>query len=165
MPIEGVLLQMKSMHIDTVLNFPFPTPPDQLTLRKAETLLTRLGALNLPAGMNMGNSLMSTLVGGHITELGSIMALFPLSPRFSKMLVSGGKHGCLPYVIATVSALSVGDPFIHEEHLDVEEEASDKAIEEDLSHIRNEDVKAKEERKVQRRSFLKSRQVSRVLPW
>jgi hypothetical protein len=27
MPIDGVVLQMKSMHIDAVVNFPFPTPP------------------------------------------------------------------------------------------------------------------------------------------
>ncbi|THH01498.1 hypothetical protein EW026_g1188 [Hermanssonia centrifuga] len=45
MPIEGVVLQMKSMHIDAVTNFPFPTPPDRLSLRKAEVILTHLGAL------------------------------------------------------------------------------------------------------------------------
>jgi ATP-dependent RNA helicase DHX37/DHR1 len=36
MPIEGIVLQMKSMNIDTVINFPFPTPPDRDSLRKAE---------------------------------------------------------------------------------------------------------------------------------
>lgn len=33
---EGVVLQMKSMNIDTIVNFPFPTAPDRPSLKKAE---------------------------------------------------------------------------------------------------------------------------------
>ncbi|KAG8709191.1 putative ATP-dependent RNA helicase DHR1, partial [Ceratobasidium sp. 395] len=51
MPVEGVVLQMKSMGIDAVVNFPFPTPPDREALRKAEVVLTHLGAL---AGSDSG---------------------------------------------------------------------------------------------------------------
>lgn len=36
MPIEGVVLSMKSMNIDNVVNFPFPTPPPRESLFKAE---------------------------------------------------------------------------------------------------------------------------------
>ncbi|KAF4590141.1 putative ATP-dependent RNA helicase DHR1 [Pleurotus pulmonarius] len=107
-PIEGIVLQMKSMHIDVVANFPFPTSPDRDMLRKAEKLLMTLGALGSPT---------AGAVGGEITVLGKSMALFPLHPRFSRMLVSGQQHGSLPYVIAMVAALAVGDPFIHEEGL------------------------------------------------
>ena len=53
MPIDGVVLQMKSMHIDAVVNFPFPTPPDRQSLRKAETVLSRLGALSDTSTENM----------------------------------------------------------------------------------------------------------------
>ncbi|TFK52557.1 P-loop containing nucleoside triphosphate hydrolase protein [Heliocybe sulcata] len=113
MPIEGVVLQMKSMHIHAVTNFPFPTPPDRIALRKAETLLIHLGALSVSHSSKMANA-PNEVIGGHITELGKAMALFPISPRFSRMLVSGQQQGCLPYVIAIVSALSVGDPFLHE---------------------------------------------------
>lgn len=28
MPVDGLVLQMKAMSIDLVVNFPFPTPPD-----------------------------------------------------------------------------------------------------------------------------------------
>ncbi len=113
-PIEGIVLQMKSMHIDVVANFPFPTSPDRDMLRKAEKLLMTLGALGSPtAGLVAG----AGAVGGEITVLGKSMALFPLHPRFSRMLVSGQQHGSLPYVIAMVAALAVGDPFIHEEGL------------------------------------------------
>jgi hypothetical protein len=32
---EGVVLQMKSMGIDKVVSFPFPTPPDMIGLKEA----------------------------------------------------------------------------------------------------------------------------------
>ncbi|GJE85929.1 ATP-dependent RNA helicase [Phanerochaete sordida] len=148
-PIEGVVLQMKSMHIDAVVNFPFPTPPDRLSLKKAETVLTHLGALSTPASNVAG--------GGEITDVGRTMSLFPLSPRFSRMLVSGRQHGCLPYVIAIVSALSVGDPFLREEALDQEEESDEE--DEDLSHIRSEAARAKEARRLRRKAFFESQEI------
>ena len=147
MPIEGIVLQMKSMHIDTVTNFPFPTPPDRTSLRKAEKLLAQLGALESVSSNPLS-------ADGRITELGKAMALFPLSPRFAKMLVSGQQHGCLPYVITIVSALSVGDPFIHEEVLrDEEGRALDEEDVEDLSQITSEEVLQKEKNRQQRKAF------------
>ncbi|TIB40487.1 hypothetical protein E3P86_00658 [Wallemia ichthyophaga] len=110
MPIEGVVLQMKSMNLDVVDNFPFPTPPNAVGLSKAEKMLTNLGALT-------STSLTQAQSRFKITELGRSMSLFPVTPRFAKMLVTGFQHGCLPYIVAIVSALSVGDPFLHEEAL------------------------------------------------
>ncbi|RPA86141.1 P-loop containing nucleoside triphosphate hydrolase protein [Ascobolus immersus RN42] len=107
MPIEGIVLQMKSMNIDTVINFPFPTPPDRDSLRKAEKLLSYLGAIN-----NKGT----------LTDLGRTMSIFPLSPRFAKILIIGQQHGCLPYVIAVVAALSVGEIFLPEHQLGFQED-------------------------------------------
>ena len=161
MPIEGVVLQMKSMHIDAVVNFPFPTPPDDFALRKAETVLTHLGAISsTPLLLNRNGSDVITTgtIGGHVTELGKAMSLFPLSPRFSRMLVGGRQHGCLPYVVSIVSALSVGDPFLREEGIGEDDEAEDKD-DKQLSHLRSEDVKAKEARKLRRRAFFQSQQV------
>ncbi|OCH91848.1 P-loop containing nucleoside triphosphate hydrolase protein [Obba rivulosa] len=149
MPIEGVVLQMKSMHIDSVVNFPFPTPPDRFSLQKAEKVLMHLGALT--------GSASSAPAAGTITEIGKAMSLFPLSPRFSRMLVSGRQHGCLPYVIAVVSALSVGDPFLREEALEGNVEESDDD-EEDLSHLTSEAVKLKEVRRLRRKAFFQSQQ-------
>ncbi|OSX59823.1 hypothetical protein POSPLADRAFT_1066944 [Postia placenta MAD-698-R-SB12] len=150
-PIEGVVLQMKSMNIDAVINFPFPTPPDRTSLRKAETILTHLGALKV-------QSKGSVVLGGSITEIGKAMSLFPLSPRYSRMLVSGRQHGCLPYVIAIVSALSVGDPFLREEALVEGEEESDDD-DESLPHLTTEAAKAKETRRLRRRAFFQSQQL------
>lgn len=161
MPIEGVVLQMKSMHIDAVTNFPFPTAPDRVNLKKAETLLTHIGALELPkvSAVNTTN-LPTSLVGGHITELGRVMALFPLSPRFARMLVSGRQYGCLPYVIAIVSGLSVGDPFVREENLEKSEDSSEDEEIAELSHIKNDQIKIKEHNKIRRRAYFKSQEVS-----
>ncbi|KAK7690076.1 hypothetical protein QCA50_006722 [Cerrena zonata] len=146
MPIEGVVLQMKSMHIDAVINFPFPTPPDRTNLQKAETILTHLGAVS-SSSSGIGN--------GEITDIGRAMSLFPLSPRYSRMLISGRQHGCLPYVIAIVSALSVGDPFLREEALDAEDEEN-KEEDESLALLTSDAVKAKEARKLRRKAFFQS---------
>ena len=123
MPIEGVVLQMKSMNIDSVINFPFPTPPDRASLAKAEALLTALGALEKPTRTKMIAGTQQVGVdGGRITSLGNAMAGYPVSPRFAKLLVIGDQHDCLPFVIAIVACLSVGDPFVHEQSLELGED-------------------------------------------
>lgn len=161
MPIEGVVLQMKSMHIDAVVNFPFPTPPDQFALKKAETVLTYLGAISVPPTFQKGSAevLTTGTFGGHITNLGKSMSLFPLAPRFSRMLVAGRQHGCLPYIVSIVAALSVGDPFLREEGIDDGREELDDDVDEALSHLHNEAAKIKEVRKLRRRAFFQSQQV------
>lgn len=171
MPIEGIVLQMKSMNIDAVVNFPFPTPPDRAALQKAERILVNLGALTAPSSSAAGSG---KNIQARITELGNAMSLFPLSPRFSKMLVVGQQHGCLPYVIALVSALSVGDPFLRAEALGFGTEYRDDQEVPDMDmigdegseirHIKNEEVKAKEIRKLQRRAYYQVMQVSSISP-
>lgn len=47
-PVDDLLLQMKVMNIDKVVNFPFPTPPDTIQLKMAEKRLVILGALKKP---------------------------------------------------------------------------------------------------------------------
>jgi len=142
---------MKSMNIDTVVNFPFPSPPDRSSIRRAEVLLTQIGALT-------NSSTWSTSVGqptasdGQITKVGRSMALFPLSPRFARMVVSGHQHNCLPYVVIIVAVLSVGDPFIHEEHI-AETHLTGK--EEDESGTDSED----EVKTSRRRAFFKAKEM------
>lgn len=161
MPIEGVVLQMKSMGIDAVVNFPFPTPPDKVTLRKAEAVLTHLGALSVSPVIPKGGSevVLSGTLGGRITDLGKAMSLFPLSPRFSRMIVGGRQHRCLPYVISIVSALSVGDPFIREEGISEDREIVDAEFEENTAHLHSEAARAKEAHRLRRKAFFRSQQV------
>ncbi|KAJ3513040.1 hypothetical protein NLJ89_g3170 [Agrocybe chaxingu] len=148
MPIDGIVLQMKSMHIDAVVNFPFPTPPDRSALRKAEKCLIVLGAL----------SPLPTPTESQITDLGRAMSLFPLSPRFSRMLVTGQQHGCLPYIICIVSALSVGDPFVYEEALDQESDRENFGVP-ITSALSSEAANAKERRRLLRKAFFQSQHI------
>lgn len=99
MPIEGVVLQLKSMNLQNVVNFPFPTPPDRQSLANAEKLLTYLSALS-PTGQ--------------VTKIGTTMSVFPLSPRFARILLVGHLHDCLPYTIALVAAMSAAEVFLPE---------------------------------------------------
>lgn len=54
-PVDDLLLQMKAMNIDKVVNFPFPTPPDIVQLKSAEKRLTILGALEPPSKKQEGS--------------------------------------------------------------------------------------------------------------
>lgn len=104
MPVEGVVLQLKSMDLQHVINFPFPTPPDRQSLVKADRLLTYLGAIS-------GD--------GKITPIGRDLSIYPLSPRYSKMLLIGHQHNCMPYTVAMVAALAVQDIFVPESQLEL----------------------------------------------
>ena len=73
-PVDDLVLQMKDLNIDKVVNFPFPTPPDADALRTAEQLLINLGALKEK------KTIKGHMTSG-ITPLGRGMAKFPLSPR------------------------------------------------------------------------------------
>ncbi|KID98517.1 DEAH-box RNA helicase, partial [Metarhizium majus ARSEF 297] len=99
MPIEGIVLQLKSMNLQNVINFPFPTPPERQSLAKAEKLLTYLCALS---------------PSGDITQIGKTMSVFPLAPRFARILLVGHLHDCLPYTIALVAGLSAAEVFLPE---------------------------------------------------
>jgi len=154
-PIEGVVLQMKTMHIDAVTNFPFPTPPDRFALRQAERVLIHLGALTKPEPHTYNNCEPGS---SQVTDLGRTMALFPLSPRFSRMLAAGQQHQCLPYVIVAVSAMSVGDPFLYKEVVESNDNAEE-STEEDLSHLTSEAAKAKEKRRLLRKSYFENQHV------
>ncbi|CCH46061.1 putative ATP-dependent RNA helicase [Wickerhamomyces ciferrii] len=131
MPIESVVLSMKSMGIDNVVNFPFPTPPERIALSKAEKLLQFLGALTKE---------------NQITDLGKNMSYFPMSPRFAKMLIVGNQQNCLPYVVSIVSALSVGDPFINEMELGINE-----TIQNDNDEDQNQEQESIEELEAKRK--------------
>ncbi|KAG0668445.1 putative ATP-dependent RNA helicase DHR1 [Maudiozyma exigua] len=143
-PIENVVLQMKSMAIHNIINFPFPTPPERTALASAVELLRYLGALD---DKEM------------ITSDGRRMSLFPLSARFSKMLLTSNEHDCLPYVVSIVSALSVGDPFISETELGISDRPKRIQNPEDEGNDDMEEDEMSQERKTKLRTkFHKSRQ-------
>jgi ATP-dependent RNA helicase DHX37/DHR1 len=76
------------------------------------------------------------------------------------MLAVGQQHECLPYVIAIVSAMSVGDPFLYEEAIGVEDENETGSEEEGMPHLNNEAVRVKEMKRLRRKAFFQSHHVS-----
>ncbi|XP_031744535.1 ATP-dependent RNA helicase DEAH13 isoform X3 [Cucumis sativus] len=107
-PVDGVVLLMKSMGISKVVNFPFPTPPETSAVLEAESCLKALEALDS---------------GGRLTALGKAMAQYPLSPRHSRMLLTviqimrnlknyDRANLVLAYSVAAAAALSMSNPFV-----------------------------------------------------
>ena len=101
-PVDDLILQMKYMGIDRVINFPFPSPPNLNQLKNAENFLTTLGAVEKSDNYN-----------GKITKLGKAISAFPVAPKFGKMLALSHQHNLLQYTVAIVSALSVPEILVH----------------------------------------------------
>ncbi|CAL8345517.1 unnamed protein product [Lota lota] len=110
-PVEDLVLQMKDLNIDKVVNFPFPTAPSSEALMAAEQLLVSLGALKEPPRTGRVRDIERAKLSCPITPLGRAMASFPVAPRYAKMLALGRQQDCLPYVIAVVAAMTVREIF------------------------------------------------------
>ncbi|XP_076585956.1 putative ATP-dependent RNA helicase DHX37 [Chaetodon auriga] len=110
-PVEDLVLQMKDLNIDKVVNFPFPTSPSAEALVAAEQLLVSLGALKEPPRTGRVKEMEQARLSCPITPLGRAMASFPVAPRYAKMLALGKQQDCLPYVIAVVAAMTVREIF------------------------------------------------------
>ncbi|XP_061865792.1 probable ATP-dependent RNA helicase DHX37 isoform X1 [Colius striatus] len=110
-PVEDLILQMKALNIEKVINFPFPTPPPTEALAAAEELLIALGALKEPPVTGRLKQQLAAKLSCPISPLGRIMATFPVAPRYGKMLALSRQQGCLPYTITMVSAMTVRELF------------------------------------------------------
>ena len=104
------MLQMKALGIDRVANFPFPTPPPAEALQVSPRPLAQATEPVPPPPQAAEKTLqglgaLSPL--GSITAMGHTMSQLPVAPRYARMLTLGHQHGCLPYLISLVSALSV----------------------------------------------------------
>uniref|UniRef100_UPI00398EC82E probable ATP-dependent RNA helicase DHX37 n=1 Tax=Pristiophorus japonicus TaxID=55135 RepID=UPI00398EC82E len=110
-PVDDLVLQMKDLNIEKVINFPFPTPPSTESLIAAEELLISLGALEEPPKHGRFKELERAKLTCPITPLGRAMASFPVAPRYAKMLALSKQHDCMPYAIIIVSAMTVRELF------------------------------------------------------
>jgi ATP-dependent RNA helicase DHX37/DHR1 len=79
------------------------------------------------------------------TALGKRMALFPVSPHWSRMLLVGQQHGCLDYVLTMVAAPSVGDPFLLDSALHVDDEHADEDGSDEQRHAQKHYYQARAE--------------------
>lgn len=92
--LANVILILKNLGIDDLLNFDFLDSPPKELLRKAVELLYALGAFNQV---------------GELTKVGRQVAEFPLDPMLSKMIVASDKFKCSNEIITTAALLSVGN--------------------------------------------------------
>src|SRR5579859_780226 len=63
------------------------------------------------------------------------MSAFPLLPRYSKMIILGQQFNNMPYIVAIVAGLSVGDPFLSLQELkgfSVDKDDEDEDAKEDV---------------------------------
>lgn len=104
-PVDDLMLQMKCMGIDKVINFPFPSPPDSIQLETAEYKLKLLGAIETVKASKSDELT-------KVTQLGMAISAFPVAPRFGKMLALSHQHSLLPYTVCMVAALSVQEVLI-----------------------------------------------------
>ena len=74
-----VVLVLKSLGINNLLDFEFMDPPPAETLMRALELLYALAALNDK---------------GELTKLGRRMAEFPVDPMLSKAIIASEKYHC-----------------------------------------------------------------------
>lgn len=105
-PVDDLLLQMKVMNIDKVVNFPFPSPPDVVQLKSAEKRLRILGALEQKSPSRPES------YSAKVTALGRSIAAFPVAPRYGKMLAISQQQNLLMYTVCMVAALSVQEVLV-----------------------------------------------------
>ncbi|KAI6215765.1 hypothetical protein M3Y94_00423000 [Aphelenchoides besseyi] len=92
-----VVLQLKKLGIDDLVHFDFMDPPAPETLMRALELLNYLAAID---------------DNGDLTELGSLMAEFPLDPQLAKMLIASTDLNCSNELLSITAMLSVPQCFV-----------------------------------------------------
>ncbi|XP_058862147.1 ATP-dependent RNA helicase DHX15 isoform X3 [Acipenser ruthenus] len=95
--LGSVVLQLKKLGIDDLVHFDFMDPPAPETLMRALELLNYLAALN---------------DDGDLTELGSMMAEFPLDPQLAKMVIASCEFNCSNEILSITAMLSVPQCFV-----------------------------------------------------
>lgn len=96
--LGSVVLLMKSLGVNDLLNFDFMDPPPEKALIRSLEQLYALGALN---------------DRGELTKLGRRMAEFPLDPMMAKALVASEKFGCSEEVMTVCAMLSVNNSIFY----------------------------------------------------
>jgi ATP-dependent helicase HrpA len=92
--LASVILQMISLDLGELTEFPFVERPDARAVGDGLALLHELGALD----------------GHKLTAVGRALAALPVDPRLGRMLVEADRNGCLREVLVIAAALSVQDP-------------------------------------------------------
>ena len=98
--LAAVILQMASLGLGQIEEFPFLTPPDSRGIRDGLDLLRELGALDDGAAGD----------GPQLTRVGRQLARLPIEPRFARMVLESKAQGVSREVLAIVAGLTIQDP-------------------------------------------------------
>ena len=93
--LASVILQMKSLRLGRIEEFPFIEPPEPRLIRDGYETLRELGAVD---------------EGDELTPLGRDLARLPIDVRVGRMILAGVQRGCLAEMLVIASFLSVQDP-------------------------------------------------------
>ncbi|OFP31498.1 ATP-dependent RNA helicase HrpA [Corynebacterium sp. HMSC068G04] len=118
--LASVILQMISLRLGDIADFPFVQSPEPKAVRDGLLLLHELGALE-------GKEKDGLPV---LTRIGRDLARIPVDPRMARMLVEANTSGCLHDVMVIVAAMTIQD---------VRERPIDKQAQADQTHARFKD--------------------------
>lgn len=107
--LSSVVLQLKKLGVDDLVHFDYIDPPVPEALIRALELLNYIGALDDR--------------NGDLTDIGKIVAEFPVDPQMSKMLISSEKHKCTEEALSIIAMLSVAQ--VHLRPPDQQKQADD----------------------------------------
>ena len=127
-PLSQVILTLKSMKVKNIYSFPFITKPKLFFMDKSLEHLVNVGAVDIPdiENINKINRIMNMLKDNEniekdeisedleqrkdsttITEIGKLMAKFPVEPKLGKILIMANNFDLLEYAILIVAILSI----------------------------------------------------------
>ena len=104
--LASVILQMASLGLGAVEDFPFLDAPDRRAVRDGVALLVEIGAL---AQDREGADAAPASSQYMLTGIGRDLARLPIDPRLGRMLLEAERLGCASEVLVIVAALSIQD--------------------------------------------------------
>lgn len=104
--LASVILQMASLGLGAVEDFPFLDAPDRRAVRDGVALLVEIGALAQDSGAEDVTPASSQY---RLTGIGRDLARLPIDPRLGRMLLEAERLGCASEVLVIVAALSIQD--------------------------------------------------------
>ena len=100
--LATVILQMLSLDLGEIGDFPFVEPPDNRNINDGVKLLEELAAVDNTLNRNNNHT--------RLTKSGRLLSKFAIDPRLAKMVLTAIDLGCVEQVLVIVSALSIQDP-------------------------------------------------------
>ena len=98
--LSAVLLQMATLGLGDISDFPFLDPPERKAIAAGIAVLEEIGAVRRG----------TEPLAERVTEVGRRLARMPVDPRLGRMVLAAEELGCIDDVIVLAAALSIRDP-------------------------------------------------------